>query len=64
MKDINLVELLFQVDTQILWSELARRYRIKYGRLEKLFHDGKPSEYTSIELKQKENLDLNEMTWQ
>jgi len=44
------------VDNQELWMELAKRYKVRFGKIEKLFHDGRPSEYTDFEVRHKEQV--------
>ena len=50
----KLLEIIQRIDVQDIWFELARRYKVQYGKIEKSFHGSRPSEYTKIELKYKE----------
>jgi hypothetical protein len=43
--------------TEELLAELARRYRVRYGRLEAVFHDGRPSPKVVIEHRLQRSLD-------
>ena len=43
--------------TQELLVELGRRFRLRYGRLEAVFHDGKPSPRVLIEHRMQRDLD-------
>lgn len=43
--------------TQELLAELGRRFRLRYGRLEAVFHDGKPSPRVLIEHRMQRDLD-------
>lgn len=44
-------DFLKSISTNDLWIELGRRHNIQYGKIQKVFHGGKPSEYTEIDLK-------------
>lgn len=35
--------------TEELLSELARRFRLRFGRIEAVFHDGRPSPRVTVE---------------
>jgi hypothetical protein len=43
--------------TQELLAELGRRFRLRYGRLEAVFHDGKPSPRVLVEHRMLRDLD-------
>ena len=43
-----------EITVQDLWAEIARRYNVRFGRIEKVFHEGRPGEYTTVELKHRE----------
>lgn len=43
--------------TQELLAELGRRFRLRYGRLEAVFHDGEPSPRVLIEHRMQRELD-------
>ena len=38
-----------------LWSEIGKRFRIQYGRIQMAFHKGLPSEYAELDLRVYEN---------
>lgn len=46
-----------ELTTQELLAELGRRFRLRYGRLEAVFHDGKPSPRVLIEHRTQRDLD-------
>jgi hypothetical protein len=43
--------------TSDLLSELARRFRLRYGRLEVIYHDGRPSPRVTVEHRIQRDLD-------
>lgn len=45
------------VSTSDLLAELARRFRIRFGRLEIVFHDGRPSPRVLVEHRLQRTLD-------
>lgn len=43
--------------TEELLLELGHRFRLRYGRLEAVFHDGKPSPRVTVEHRVQRDLD-------
>lgn len=43
--------------TEEMLAELGRRFRIRYGRLEVVFHDGKPSPRVTVEHRMQRGLE-------
>jgi hypothetical protein len=43
--------ILIEISTGDLWAEIARRLNITYGKVQMTFHDGRPSEYTHLDIK-------------
>lgn len=43
--------------TEELLSELARRFRLRFGRIEAVFHDGRPSPRVTVEHRIQRGLD-------
>lgn len=48
------------IATPDLLAELARRFRIRFGRLEIVFHDGRPSPRVLVEHRLQRSLDGTE----
>lgn len=51
--EYNKLESLDAFKTQELWQEIGRRLNVTYGRVQMVFHGGKPSDFTEIDLKVK-----------
>ncbi|MGE4232064.1 MAG: hypothetical protein AB7F43_01935 [Bacteriovoracia bacterium] len=59
MGDRDLKDLIKKVSTLELWMELARRFDIRYGKVQMVFHAGKPSKYMDVDTRldlEQENL--------
>ena len=39
-----------QIGTTELWSELARRMNIRFGKIQMAIHNGKPSKFAQIDI--------------
>ena len=46
----NFSILLKDVSTKSLWTELARRLKVKYGKIQMSFHKGEPSNFTQLDI--------------
>jgi len=45
---LRLRDLLERVATSELWSELARRFGVKFGQIQMAIHDGRPSKIATL----------------
>jgi hypothetical protein len=48
---INMVKLICEIATSDLWSELARRLNIKFGKIQMAIHEGKPTKFANIDIR-------------
>ena len=48
---MSLRDLLGRVATSDLWSELARRFGVKFGKIQMAIHDGRPSKFATLDMK-------------
>ena len=40
-----------RVPTPELWIELAKRFGIRFGKIQMAIHEGKPSKYAQVDMK-------------
>jgi hypothetical protein len=48
---INMGKLICEIATSDLWSELARRLNIKFGKIQMAIHEGKPTKFANIDIR-------------
>ena len=48
---MKLRDLLGRMTTTDLWMELAKRFGVKFGKIQMAIHDGRPSKYATIDMK-------------
>jgi len=47
----KLLTILDKATTSEIWVELAKRFGIKFGKIQMSIHDGRPSKYAMVDLK-------------
>lgn len=52
--------MLAAVDTLRLLEEIGRRFRLRFGRIEIVFHDGRPSPKVTVEHRVQKDLNVEE----
>ena len=48
---VNFSKLLEDITTSDLWKEIARRFNVRFGKIQMSIHDGRPSKFASVDLK-------------
>ena len=39
------------ITTSDLWKEIARRFNVRFGKIQMSIHDGRPSKFANVDLK-------------
>ena len=55
---VTFKKLFEQIGTSDLWSELARRMNIQFGKIQMSIHDGKPSKFANIDIRVNTDVEL------
>jgi hypothetical protein len=40
-----------QFETTDIWIELARRFNVRFGKIQMAIHEGKPSKYANVDMR-------------
>jgi len=49
--NLSLSGIFEDIKTNELWTELARRLGVKFGKIQMAIHDGRPSKYATVDMK-------------
>ena len=44
-------KLIEDIATSDLWKEIAKRFNIRFGKIQMSIHDGRPSKFANVDLK-------------
>ncbi len=48
---LSLSQILEDIKTSELWTELAKRLGVQFGKIQMAIHEGRPSKYATIDMK-------------
>ena len=50
-ESVDYSQILKSITTSDLWSEIARRINVKFGKIQVAIHEGRPSKFANIDLR-------------
>ena len=50
-ENIDYSKILKSITTSDLWCEVARRFNVKFGKIQVAIHEGRPSKFANIDLR-------------
>ena len=50
-ESVDYSQILKSITTSDLWSEIARRFNVKFGKIQVAIHEGRPSKFANIDLR-------------
>ena len=59
---VNFKKFFEQVATSELWIEIARRFNVKFGKIQVAIHEGRPSKFANIDIRVNTAPDLEAQT--